>query len=470
MRIRGLVLTIFIVLFLVPFVYSEDQPIVSIPQPIKNYVDFYNESDYAIYKLEIINPANYTINYTAYTISPDWIIIYGDGNELRSGFLGPNERKTLIIYARPSIKTTRVASFLLTFYNENTTNVEVHLSPLIIYKLQKEPKELFVQNVSVYGVSVYPEIDIREGDTLTVFISIYNPNDFEISLPIIFNFSFGLYREYLINLSRGNNVIQDSFIIPTGLNITGFKLTVLVGENEYQFDFKLLKEIITPNIEIKDGLIIITNPSKIKALVYTFELPYSKWDFLMYRLYPYPKEYVIRNNKIYARWEIILLPQESFIIKKQLDIYFILVLLVIAVLFIAFLISLLRPRVEIRKEIVRLSLSEGILRVAIYIKNKSVLPIKYVIIRDRIPSELKVKKYDVSTPSGVYKEDKETILEWSYEYIRPKEEIIISYTIEIPKDLKQKTISLPSASITYNYLYMSEKTESSNTVSVTMVT
>jgi len=470
MRIKGLVLTILIVLFLIPFVYSEDQPIVSIPQSIKNYVDFYNESDYAIYKLEIINPTNYTINYTAYTISPDWIIIYGDGNKLRSGFLGPNERKTLIIYARPSMKTTRVASFLLTFYNKNITNVEVHLSPLIIYKLQKETREPSVQNVSVHGVSVYPEIEIREGDTLTVFISIYNPNEFEILLPITFNFSFGLYREYLVNVSQGNNVIQESFIIPTGLNITNFKLTVLIGGEEYKFDFKLLKEKVVPNIEIKDGLIIITNPSKTNVLLYTFELPYSKWDFLMYRLYPHPKEYVIRDNKIYARWEIILLPQESFIIRKQLDIYFILVLLVIAALFVAFLISLLRPRVEIRKEIVRLSLSEGILRVAIYIKNKSVLPIKYVIIRDRIPGELKVKKYDVSTPSGVYKEDKETILEWSYEYIRPKEEIIISYTIEIPKDLKQKTISLPSASITYNYLYMSEKTESSNTVSVTMVT
>jgi len=454
----------FAVIFVIPFVFCEEQPIVSIPQAIKNYVDFYNNSDYAIYSLEIINPTNYTINYTAYTISPDWIIIYGKNNELKSGVLEPNGEKILTVYARPFVKTTRVASFLLTFYGENVTSVEVSLSPFIVYKLPEEFKEPLIQ-----GVTIYPEGYIKEGDTLSIFVSVYNPNEFEISLPIVLNFSFGVYKEYMANISQGNNVIQYSIIIPTGLNITNFNVSVFVGDKEYEFNIGVLKENIVPSIETKDGWIIITNPSKTDVLIYTYELPYSVWDFLMYRLYPRPNEYIIRNGKIYARWEIILLPQESFVIKKQLDIYFILVLGIIIALFIAFLISLLRPRVEIRKEIVRLSLSEGILRVAIYVKNKSILPIKYVIIRDRIPSELKVKKYDVASPSGVYKEDKETILEWSYEYIRPKEEIIISYTIEIPKEMKQKTLSLPSASLVYNYLYMNERVETSNTISITLV-
>jgi len=457
-------LLILTVIFAAPFVFCEEQPIVSIPQAIKNYVDFYNKSDYAIYSLEIINPTNYTIGYTAYTVSPDWIIIYGKTNELKSGVLGPNERKTLTIYVRPSIKTTRVASFLLTFYDKNITSIEVHVNPYIVYRLPEKFSEPLIQ-----GVNIYPEGSIREGESLSIFISIYNPNEFEISLPVALNLSFGIYKEYIVNISQGNNVIQDSIIIPTGLNVTNFNISVFVGEKKYEFSMEVLKENLVPNIETKDGWIIITNSSKMKVLIYTYELPYSTWNFLMYRLYPYPKEYVMRDGKIYARWEIVLLPQESFVIKKQLDIYFILVLGIIIALFIAFLISLLRPRVEIRKEIVRFSLNEGILRVAIYIKNKSILPIKYVIIRDRIPSELKVKKYDVSSPSGVYKEDKETLLEWSYEYIRPKEEIIISYTIEIPKEIKQKTLSLPPASITYNYLYMSEKAEVSNTISITIL-
>jgi len=450
---------------MVPFVFCEEQPIVSIPQAIKNYVDFYNKSDYAIYRLEILNPTNYTISYTAYTLSPDWIIIYGERNEQKSGVLGPNEKKTLIIYTRPSVRTTRVASFLLTFYDRNLTSIEVHLNPFIVYKLPEKFKEPLIQ-----GVSIYPEGEIKEGDSLTIFISVYNPNDFEISLPVSFNLSFGIYKEYLVNISQGNNVIQESFIIPIGLNITSFNLTVYVGEKKYEYNVRILKEVLIPNVEIRNGWIIITNPSKTKVLVYTYEMPYSTWDFLIYRLYPYPREYIIKDGKIYARWEIILLPQESFVIRKQLDIYFILVLCVIIALFIAFLISLLRPSVEIKKEIVRLSLSEGILRVAIYIKNKSILPIKYVIIRDKIPSELKVKRYDISSPSGIYKEDKETILEWSYEYIRPKEEIIISYTIEIPKEIKQKVISLPPASITYDYLFISERTEVSNTISITIIT
>ncbi|RIB35112.1 MAG: hypothetical protein BXU00_03205 [Candidatus Nanoclepta minutus] len=441
-------------------ILCETQPIVSIPKAIKNYVDFYNKSDYSIYKLDLINPANHTVNYVIYTISPDWIIVYYD----KEGSLGPNERKTITIYARPSIKTTKAASFLVSFYDGIKTSSEVYLSPFIVYKLPENFKQPSLQEISIY-----PEREVKEGGDLVIFISIYNPNDFEITVPIYINLSFGLYKELFANVSPGTNIIQQSFIVPTGLNVSEFEVKVIAGNIILQRNLTVLKEVVTPKIEERDGYIIITNPSTTKILIYEYEIPYSNWDLLVYRLYPYPKEYIVRDGKIYARWEIVLLPQESYVIKKQIDIYFILVLGIIVALFIAFLIGLLRPNVEIRKEIVRLSLNEGILRVAIYIKNKSVLPIKYVIIRDRIPSELKVKKYDVSSPSGVYKEDKETILEWSYEYIKPKEEIIISYTIEIPKEIKQKVLSLPPASIVYNYLYMSEKIAASNTISITII-
>lgn len=448
--------------FLFKILYCETFPIVSSPLEIKNYVNIYNDSDFAIYRFYIFNPTNRTFSYNIVSLSVDWIILYGKDNLDRFGTILPNQSKEILVYLRPKRVVAQTPTFIVSFRSEKgeiNYTTTIILNPRIIYEVEK------ILPIKVENVEIYPDL-LKSGGIFSIILQIANPNPFDLEIPIILNTSYGYKKEIKKILLPGNNLVKIESFIPSGFRSENFTLELRVGDIIIEKTLYLHIEEKTPIIEIKNNYIIIHNPYK-EYLYYEFELPYSRIDLVFYNFYPKPFEYVFRDDKIYARWKIILLPGESYVIKKDLNYLSLLVILLIFSLLAIFLILILQPKVEIKKEIIRLSLEEKIMRVAIYIKNNGYLPINNVIIRDRVPENLKISKYDTVEPVGIYKEEKESVLEWSYDQIKPREEIIISYTLKIPEGVS-KTLSIPNASITYNTLF-GEKTEISNKISINIV-
>ncbi|MEM4680347.1 MAG: hypothetical protein QW038_00915 [Nanopusillaceae archaeon] len=453
---------LFLLLAIFKISYCEDIPLISTPFEIKNYVSFYDNDDFAIYKLYIFNPTNYSYSYSIVSLSVDWIIFYGKNDLDRFGTILPNQRKEIMIYLRPKKIKVQAPTFIISFRSNKEERIytsTIILNPRINYELKN------ISSVKLEKIEIFPET-LKAGDIFSIILKIYNPNSFDINIPITINTSYGYKKETIINLIPGNNTIKVENVIPSSLKLDNFTLEIKIDELTIEETLYLLTEEKKPKIEVKNNYIILSNLYE-DYIYYEFELPYSKIDLFLFRFYPKPFEYIIRNNNIYARWKIVLLPKENYIIKKDLNYYSILVLLLLVSLFITFLILIARPKIEIKKEIIRFSPEEKIIRIAIYIKNKGVLPINNVIIRDRVPEMFKINKYDTVEPLGLYKEGEETILEWSYDKIKPKEELIISYTISIAKEIS-KTISIPNAVIQYSSLF-GEKIENSNKISISLV-
>lgn len=452
----SLLLTIFKIL------YCENIPIVSTPLEIKNYVNFYDTEDFAVYKLYILNPTEHTYEYYILSLSIDWMILYGKEDLDKYGIIYPNQTKEILIYLRPKKAKVQAPTFIISFrsYEKDLKySNTIILNPRIIYE-KKDRNPIVIQDFTII-----PEM-LKRGDAFSVIVKIYNPNPFDISVPVFLYTSYGYRKEIKAVLLPGINTIKFDSIIPSGLRVENITIGILIEDINIEKTINLQLEKPTPIIEHKKNYILISNPHD-DYIYYEFELPYSKLDLIFYRLHPKPYEYVIKDGNIYAKWKIVLLPKENYIIKKTIDFSSILVILTIIILFIAFIISILQPKIEIKKEIIRLSPEDKIIRIAIYLKNKSLLPINNVIIRDRVPEIFKISKYDIAEPVGLYKEGKETILEWTYDKIKPKEELILSYTLLLPEELP-KTIAIPNVTIYYNYIF-GEKLETSNKISLNII-
>lgn len=92
--------------------------------------------------------------------------------------------------------------------------------------------------------------------------------------------------------------------------------------------------------------------------------------------------------------------------------------------------------------------------------NNSFFKLKNVKIRDYIPKGFEVINYQIKSPDNVYKVGDKTTLEWVFDSISRKEDIVVSYRIKITEDMK--SIELDRAEIIYDYLFMKDRSNRSN--------
>lgn len=443
---------------------------VTIPVPIKDYVNLSNSSDMAIYKISIINEINDNVAFQFIPLSLDWSYMFGENNKDLYGIIYPKSSKEVYIYLRPFNFTTTIASATIIFrYASNfsvITSYTFSLYPNIYYEIPYNVSTM--GNVTPRYITIYYYLpqEAYNGDLLNI--------------TVFFNNAFNETKNVFINLvTSWNYSAQYNFEVPPGesyktiqvqipINVQG-GLQYLLFNSTYNLAFFAIKiniknieisnnitkvnktEILNPEVKIEGDKIIIYNPNPYPIYGFTYKINVSKWmyNFLIYK--PSPNVTYVEGDNYVLVYYINLEPKGTFIIRSEINYPFIILVVLIGggiILLVFYLLFV--PRVKIEKISRRVNSQNKTITVSLHIKNNSIFPLYSLTVEDIIPNDYKILKYETVEPEKVIKEENTRII-WRINKIERGEEIIISYTIQYPDDIK--IIDLYKASISFDYMW-----------------
>ncbi|MGC9133319.1 MAG: hypothetical protein ACP5GJ_02870 [Nanopusillaceae archaeon] len=450
-------LLLLFLLFLAFKVYTE-QPIVGYPQTINNQINLTNPSSYAEYLIKIYNPTNYYYYYIFSPLSSQWYFIFGENNSQLSGYIYPGEILNITIYLRPLALVNQIPQVVLYLQNQNITSqyysFVIQFTPVIYYN-QVIPKENITEVLPLISSFQLSNIEVTQNSYLYLLGIINNPNNFSENVSISLITDFGFEKNYTEIAQPGVNIYQMLIYIPNNVTLGEHYIYVYENNESYELNFTVIKLETTPNINVTYGnywyKIIISNPYNY-PINYTY---YLKEYFGIFSIFNPKPNYIIKvNESTYAIYNIFLLPKNSFIIYESLNYYFVIGIIILAIL-VAFVIFyvLFKDNITITKEVSRVDLKNEVVDIVITIKNKSIFQLTNVTITEYVNEPLKIKEYKIAEPSSVYKSHNNYIINWKFDNIRRNEEIVLSYTAEI-KDIKEyKNIEIPKVNIKYKYLF-----------------
>ena len=152
-------------------VYSVNAPYTTVPVPIDNVIHLDNSSDYAVYKVTLMNPTNETYYYYFQEVSISWLFVYNKGIHL----IGPGEAITEYIKMRPARKTSEIPILLVIFEKDGKkVNYPLYLSPLIISKQKQIPENLTAGKLE-YDIQI-DKTYLKPGDHINLHVYIKNPS------------------------------------------------------------------------------------------------------------------------------------------------------------------------------------------------------------------------------------------------------------------------------------------------------
>lgn len=459
MRLKITLYLLITIVALVSISKGELVPIAGTPVEINNIINYSDPNSYGIYQIYLYNPTNETYNFYFTTITANWEIRYGKNNEYVRGVIYPNETKIVDIYIRPETLPKQMPVTVVVFNTlEKSYSYTLYFIPYVIYHKEVEYNQTPV--IKELVISVVPSTTtITPGESVVFYVSVENPNNFSQPVNIEVISEWGFIKKFEMNATPGVSTVSIPIPIPTSLNVTQIKFYVTVNQHKYEFSISVNLPESLPTIIKKDNVIEIVN-NNTRVLVYKYVINASSWDLIFNIYSPEPKRIVKYDGRYGLEYEIVLLPYDSFkIVKVPNYLMYTLIILLIALIVIQ-VILLLKPAVYIRKDIVNIDAKEKVLSVSVRVVNNSFFKLKNVKIRDYIPKGFEVINYQIKSPDNVYKVGDKTTLEWVFDSISRKEDIVVSYRIKITEDMK--SIELDRAEIIYDYLFMKDRSNRSN--------
>jgi|GEM_PF-5671234 len=433
-KIFVLILTITLLL---PTILSIEEPTVTMPIAIDNIINIADQQDFAIYNITIINPTDKTIYFYFSEVSINWRFYYSEG----SGYIYPKESKIIQIKMRPTKRTEELPIILLFIIYENKKyNYTVSFSPIVVnIKERIEPK---LENITIDAY--LSKEKVIAGENIVVYLVIKNPIDKNITAPLEIDTNFGYFIKKDLEISPGEYYISIPIKIPDSL-ISGFYFINISFLNiTKSLNIEVQTQPVQPIIKIEENKIIITNPSS-KVITYTFEKNISLFEKLFYVYNPSPDYEIIKDQKRIFVWELILIPEEEFIIERSLNFAIIAILTLLTVLLVLFLVVYyIEPKVLVKKEIVKIDPKNKEIKIMISIANNSFYKIKNVKIKESLLNIFEPISFDFIRPVGYYKKDNKVYIDWIIDHINKGEEIIITYSIRYSSEIVGKLTMDPT--------------------------
>lgn len=437
---KFILLLLLITLYPIFFVHSQNEPIISVPYEVNNYINLSNPNSFGIYKVILINPLNETVYFSFSTLSPLWYVEFGNNNQYQYGMLGPDQTLEVLLYLRPYEMTNEVCDIVLEYeYNNRTPIVSytLQISPIIYYQVSN--------NISnIYAYMYISNSELYQGQNEYVYIDAINNNSYPLNATLYLYTQWGYYNESELLVQPGNNTFVESFQIPYDLYPGQYNVTIIFDNiTEEVFNIYVLpSENIqpkSPQIIYKNNEILIYNPNNF-SIEFEYILNISKNLLPFYFVEPKPQQVLYNNQNLEFMYYIYLPPYGYYIIRILPNyilisaITFIIAIIIILILFIFFI-----PIVDIKKKIIKYDIKSRTFTISINIKNKSFLPIYNVRVEDIISKDLEIINYETVEPIRIYKEENTRIV-WNFERIDKNGEVIISYTIKVPENINSFNI------------------------------
>ncbi len=415
-------LALFALLF--PSVFAYSVPYVSVPLAVKDTVYFNNASDYAIYRVSLINPTNDSYYYYFQPISLGWQFIYPQG--LFS--IDPHQTITSVIKLRPYKPTAELPILSIIFEKgKNKTSYTLYFSPVVINEVQLE--KVHAQTGLTFNAFLLKnETEIGSEDTIYITIDSFYPKPTPICVKI--------------NSSALEKKVSTCFTVESKKYFLGIpiKVSTAILPGKYPIfvtvDNKTKEVYISvarkSNVSVfsKDNNIIVKNNNDF-VNTFTLKVEISPADKFFYIYRPAPDYELREGNRVYFVWNLVLLPNEKFVIHKEPNLLSIFLLILIFVLAVAyFVVSYYTPKLEITKEVLSIDRDKREIKMLISIKNKSAYKLRDVVVRDTILSIFKPVKFEFVEPVGFYEKGDKTVIKWLIDEILPGEERLLVYTVK----------------------------------------
>lgn len=294
-------------------------------------------------------------------------------------------------------------------------------------------EEIKVENFGINKVVFDPE------DELKLFLEFRNTKDFSTSIKVKVeilreNEVIDTYEKYMNILRRSSiNFTFDykfTFFHKPGkylINVYSYdEKDKLISRLAFEIDLREIKEIRKETIKEQSFFhykikFIIKNVGNIpQQFILEEEIPLVLKPFVVFESY---KPLLIGNKAI---WNITLNPQEEVSISYSI-LYWIpisIVSIVVTLIFFYFLISILLPKISKKYE-----KTEDIYKIKILVKNTTTKKMKNIEINDFVPLLFKILNFETLEPQ-IKKTRDGYNLTWKIRELRPKEELIISYSIK----------------------------------------
>lgn len=381
---------------------------------------------------EIKNNNNRSLYYTIYSVGGFRSIIFYYSQIL----LDPYETKYIKVIVFP-IDELEPGSYNVELVAESrldriTRNLEIEV-------LEKQV-EIEIQKFSFNSREINVIFDISKKYDL--ILEIYRGEE--------------LIRKFEKEISPENNQIKENLKLRLGNYTAKLKLyrnnnLVYTEEKDYQKLTRIKEEMIRWDYLVAYGGRIIFYNEGDETEQKTFSLYVDKSQDLFFSSSGYNKKIDLGDRYKYI-WEFEILPNQQYIISYSYN-YSIIAVLILALLFLAFMLFLVTRKDLKLSKILMTKISEieegKEIKICLEILNKTSEEISNITLEDFVPPIFKLKKeFSVIKPKRIVKEKEERKLVWEIPRIEPKETRIFTYNI-VPKVGVKGKYSFPLARVKY---------------------
>ncbi|HIP90417.1 MAG TPA: hypothetical protein EYH22_02600 [Candidatus Nanopusillus sp.] len=407
-------------------VYSVDAPYTTVPVPIDNVIHLDNSSDYAVYKVILVNPTNETYYYYFQEVSISWTFIYNRGVHL----ISPGKSITEYIKIRPAKETSEIPILLVIFEKDDKkVSYPLYFSPLIISN-QKQIFENLTGDELGYDVRI-DKTNLKPGDHINLYISVRNPSKDKRNITI--NISSDILVENInnsIELKEGQTLITAPIKISKTIQPGNYSITINIGNLSRTVNVTVGRPI-NVSISERNDIIYITNLNDYEN-EYTLKKEITFTEKLLYKYDPKPDYEITENGKHYYVWKLVLKPGETYTVRKSINWFNILIFILLIVLPTIYLfLSYLSPKLSIRKDILKIDSKNREIKIMITLKNSSIYKIRNIkVIETLLQIFEPTDKYEFVKPIGSYTKGGKIYIKWLIDELLPGEERLIVYTIK----------------------------------------
>ena len=391
------------------------------------------QGEYKEIYFEIENKNDIPLYYTIYTVGGFKSIIFYYSQIL----LQPNERKYVKVIVFPGSDI-----------NPGTYDIELVAES----KLDRITKHLKINVLERESEVIVKELVFNENLIKIVFDIL---EDYDLRVTLYKDNSEFKTFEKKINPSE--NVFEKVLDLKSGnytLVVEVYKNNNLVYREEKNFSKKYVSKIYK---ERKDWNYLVAHGSKIvfrndgeeiEKKRFVMHVPKHLDAFFSATGY---KLKIDSGSSYKYVWEFVLAPSQTYTIYYSFN-YSVLLVLIVALLFLCFMMYLVaRKEVIVKKTLINKirEIKEGKeIKICLEVINRTKEDIYNLVLEDFVPPLFEIKNFQIVKAEKIYEEKNERKIVWTIPKIEPKETRIFNYTL-VPKIGIKGAYSFPLAKLKY---------------------